>query len=407
MGGGARPRRALLLVENLSVPFDRRVWREAVSLREAGWRVTVISPRGQDRDTARRETIDGIDVRRFRLIEAEGAFTAYVVEYGFAVLSMFWLALRVWLRRGFDVIQICNPPDLLIFAALPFKLVGVRVIFDHHDLSPELYISKNPDKRPGRVHRALLFFERLTFRLANVVMSTNESYRNIALERGGKRPEDVFVVRNGPELSRLKNAVPNPELRKGAEHLVVYVGMMGKQDGLDYLLRALMMLKRDLKRGDFHALLIGDGPEAPTLKAYTRIAGIEENVTFTGLVAQDKVFEGIATASVCVCPDPAIGLNEKSTLVKVLEYMGLGKPVVAFDLVETRASAAGAALYVTPNSEREFAEKIAWLLDRPEERERMGREGRDRILNGLAWDHQKEQMLAAYERATRSRGGES
>lgn len=401
MGRGARPRRALLLVENLSVPFDRRVWREAVSLREAGWQVTVISPRGTDRDTARRETIDGIDVRRFRLIEAEGAFTAYVVEYGFAVLSMFWLALRVWLRKGFDVIQICNPPDLLIFAALPFKLAGVRVIFDHHDLSPELYISKNPDKQPGRVYRALLFFERLTFRLANVVMSTNESYRRIALDRGGKRPEDVFVVRNGPELSRLKNAAPNPELKKGAEHLIVYVGMMGKQDGLDYLLRALMALRRDLNRRDFHALLIGDGPEVSTLKVYARIAGIEEHVTFTGLVAQDKVFEGIATASVCVCPDPAIGLNEKSTLVKVLEYMGLGKPVVAFDLVETRASAAGAALYVTPNNEREFAEKIAWLLDRPEERERMGSEGRERILNGLAWDHQKDQMLAAYERAIR------
>ena len=227
MGGGARPGRALLLVENLSVPFDRRVWREAVSLRDAGWQVTVISPRGLDRDTARRETIDGIEVRRFKLIEAEGAFTAYVVEYGFAVLSMFWLALRVWLRKGFDVIQICNPPDLLIFAALPFKLVGARVIFDHHDLSPELYISKNPDNPPGRVHRALLFFERLTFRLANVVMSTNETYRRIALERGGKRPEDVFVVRNGPELSRLKNAAPNPGLKKGAEHLIVYVGMMG------------------------------------------------------------------------------------------------------------------------------------------------------------------------------------
>jgi len=397
--GGARPRRALLLVENLSVPFDRRVWREAVSLREAGWQVTVISPRGLDRDTAARETIDGIEVRRFKLIEAEGGLKAYVIEYGFAVLSMFWLALRVWLRRGFDVMQICNPPDLLIFAALPFKLLGVRVIFDHHDLSPELYISKNPDQQPGRVHRALLFFERFTFRHANVVMSTNESYRQIALDRGGKRPEDVFVVRNGPELSRLKKAEPNPALKQGAEHLLVYVGMMGKQDGLDYLLRALMMLRRDLGRRDFHALLIGDGPEVPTLKAYTRVSGLEEHVTFTGLVSQDRVFEGIATASVCVCPDPAIGLNEKSTLVKVLEYMGLGKPVVAFDLIETRASAAGSALYVTPNSEREFAEKIAWLLDHPEERERMGREGRDRVLNGLAWDHQKDQLFAAYERA--------
>lgn len=389
-------RRALILVENLSVPFDRRVWREALTLRDAGWRVCVVSPRGADRDTAAHEVVDGVEVRRFRMVEAEGGLKAYVLEYGLALVSMFLLTLRFRLGGRLDVIQICNPPDLLIFAALPFRLLGARIVFDHHDLSPELYISKG-GRAGSALHRALLFFERLTFRMAGVVMSTNESYRRIALERGGKDPRDVFVVRNGPELSRLRCAAPNPALRDGKPHLLVYVGMMGGQDGLDYLLRAMAALAET--RDDFRALLVGDGPAVPGLKALAAELGVADRVAFTGLVGQDKVFEAIATASVCVCPDPKIGLNDLSTLVKVLEYMGMAKPVVAFDLAETRASAGEAALYATPNDPREFAGKIAELLDRPDEAARRGETGRERILNGLAWDHQAEHLLAAYDRA--------
>ncbi len=389
-------RRALILVENLSVPFDRRVWREALTLRDAGWRVCVVSPRGADRDTAAHEVVDGVEVRRFRMVEAEGGLKAYVLEYGLALVSMFLLTLRFRLGGRLDVIQICNPPDLLIFAALPFRLLGARIVFDHHDLSPELYISKG-GRAGSALHRALLFFERLTFRMAGVVMSTNESYRRIALERGGKDPRDVFVVRNGPELSRLRCAAPNPALRDGKPHLLVYVGMMGGQDGLDYLLRAMAALAET--RDDFRALLVGDGPAVPGLKALAAELGVADRVAFTGLVGQDKVFEAIATASVCVCPDPKIGLNDLSTLVKVLEYMGMAKPVVAFDLTETRASAGEAALYATPNDPREFAGKIAELLDRPDEAARRGETGRERILNGLAWDHQAEHLLAAYDRA--------
>lgn len=389
-------RRALILVENLSVPFDRRVWREALTLRDAGWRVCVVSPRGADRDTAAHEVIDGVEVRRFRLVEAEGGLKAYVLEYGLALVSMFLLALRFRMGGRLDVIQICNPPDLLIFAALPFRLLGARIVFDHHDLSPELYISKG-GRAGSKLHRALLFFERLTFRLADVVMSTNESYRRIARERGGKDPRDVFVVRNGPELSRLRCAAPNSALRDGKPHLLVYVGMMGGQDGLDYLLRAVAALAET--RDDFRALLVGDGPAVPGLKALAAELGVADRVAFTGLVGQDKVFEAIATASVCLCPDPKIGLNDLSTLVKVLEYMGMARPVVAFDLTETRASAGEAALYATPNDPREFADKVAELLDNPDEAARRGETGRERILNGLAWDHQAEHLLAAYGRA--------
>lgn len=389
-------KRALILVENLSVPFDRRVWREVLTLRDAGWGVCVVSPRGADRDTAAHEVIDGVEVRRFRMVEAEGGLKAYVLEYGLALVSMFLLALRFRLGGRLDVIQICNPPDLLIFAALPFRLLGARIVFDHHDLSPELYISKG-GRAGSALHRALLFFERLTFRLAGVVMSTNASYRRIALERGGKDPRDVFVVRNGPELSRLRCAAPNPDLRDGKPHLLVYVGMMGDQDGLDYLLRAVAAMAET--RNDFRALLVGDGPAVPGLKALAAELGVADRVAFTGLVGQEEVFEAIATASVCVCPDPKIGLNDLSTLVKVLEYMGMAKPVVAFDLTETRASAGEAALYATPNDPQEFADKIAELLDRPDEAARRGEIGRERILNGLAWDHQAEHLLAAYGRA--------
>lgn len=392
----AATRRALILVENLSVPFDRRVWREALTLRDAGWRVCVVSPRGADRDTAAHEVIDGVEVRRFRLVEAEGGLKAYVLEYGLALVSMFLLTLRFRLGGRLDIIQICNPPDLLIFAALPFRLLGARIVFDHHDLAPELYISKG-GREGSPLHRALLFFERLTFRLSGVVMSTNESYRRIALARGGKDERDVFVVRNGPELSRLRCAAPNPALRDGKPHLLVYVGMMGGQDGLDYLLRAVAALAE--ARDDFRALLVGDGPAVPGLRALAAELGVADRVAFTGLVGQDRVFEAIATASVCVCPDPKIGLNDLSTLVKVLEYMGMAKPVVAFDLTETRASAGEAALYATPNDPREFADKIAALLDRPDEAARRGEIGRERILNGLAWDHQAEHLLAAYGRA--------
>ncbi len=394
---------ALLMVENLSVPFDRRVWREAECLRDAGWRVTVISPKGKDRDTESHETIDGIEVRRFRLWEAEGGAAAYAVEYGQALVMMFLLALGVWIRRGFDVIQICNPPDLLFLTTLPFKLIGKRVIFDHHDLFPELYVSKTGGGQGGRVYKILLLLERMTFRAADVVMSTNASYRAVATGRGGRAPEKVFVVRNGPELARIREAQPNPALKEGREHLLVYVGMMGGQDGLDYLMRAVDILRRDLGREDFHLMLVGDGPVMPEMRRFTEANNLADRVTFTGLVAQDKVFEAVATASVCVCPDPDVGMNAHSTLVKVLEYIGLGKPVAAFDLAETRASAGDAALYATPNSERELAENIAWLLDHPEERERMGQTGRDRILNGLAWDHQKPQLLAAYDAALRRR----
>lgn len=393
-----RPPRALILVENLSVPFDRRVWREALSLRDAGWKVSVISPRGLDRDAAPREVLDGVEVHRFRLFEAGGGLKAYLLEYGLALMSMFWLALRVWRRTGFDVVQICNPPDLLIFAVLPFRLLGKKIIFDHHDLSPELYISKGG--RAGSVlHRALLVFERITLRMADVIMSTNESYRRIAMDRGGRRAEEVFVVRNGPELSRLRCAAPDPALMKGAAHLLVYVGMMGNQDGVDYLLRAVAILAGELGRGDFHVALVGDGPAAPDLKGLARELGIADRVSFTGLVGQEEVFAAIATASVCLCPDPNIGLNDLSTLVKVLEYMGMARPVVAFDLTETRASAGDAALYATPNDERDFARHVDFLLDHPDEAARIGEIGRKRILDGLAWDHQAGNLLAAYRRA--------
>ncbi len=398
-----RQRKALIIVENLSVPFDRRVWREAKALAEAGYRVSVISPKGEDCDTAGYEEIDGIAVYRFRLWEAEGGLLAYALEYGHALIMIRLLALRVLLTRGFDVVQICNPPDLLFLAVLPFKLLGKRIVFDHHDLSPEVWVAKGgehaPEENPGRVYRLLLWLEWLTFRAADAVMSTNESYKETAIGRGGVAAEDVFVVRNGLELSQLAEAAPNPELRGGKTHLILYVGMMGAQDGVDYLLRAVSVLRHELGRTDFRLLLLGSGPALPGLEAQAREAGLEDCVVFAGRVTHEACLVASATADVCVCPDPKIGLNDCSTLVKVLEYMSFGKPTVAFDLKETRFSAGEAALYATPNDEREFAAHVAALLDNPGLRAEMGEKARRRVLEGLAWDHQKPALLAAYERA--------
>jgi glycosyltransferase involved in cell wall biosynthesis len=391
--------RVLIIVENLSMPFDRRAWREAESLARAGYQVSVISPKGDSRDDSSREVIDGIAIYRYRSFEARSGLLSYLIEYGHAVLMILVLSFVVHFRRGFDVIQICNPPDVLFLAIWPFKLIGKKIIFDHHDLSPELYLAKDGGGRRV-VARILLALERQTFRFADVVISANDSYKALALSRGGQPESKVFVVRNGPELKRIRSVEPDPSLRQGKEHLLSYVGMMGSQDGVDYLLRSIRILSTELGRDDFHVIVMGGGPELPYLERYARELGVDHLMTFTGLMADpDRLYRGIATASVCLCPDPMTELNDNSTMAKVLEYMAFGKPVVAFDLKETRVSAGAGALYVTPNEEEEFARRIDELLDSPELRERLGRIGRERIHGGLAWDHSEKQLLAAYETA--------
>ena len=391
-------RRVLIIVENMSVPLDRRVWRECLALREAGYSVSVISPMAFGM-TKRHETIEGVSIYRYPMCQASGSVFSYLIEYGVALVCSFALMWFVMFREGFDVIQICNPPDLLILPALPFKLLGKAVIFDQHDLSPEIYAAqKGNGGKPGLVERALVFFERLTYSLSDLVIVVNQSCKKIALTRGSRKEDDVFIVRNGPTLKSIRSAQENPSLKKGMKYLLSYVGMMGPQDGIDVLLRATRDLRVVHGRNDFHVRIVGDGTVFQQMKDLAVQLGVSDLVTFTGFMDYDHVLETIATADVCLCPDPKTPLSDKCSLVKSIEYMSLGRAFVAFDLEEVHLSAGDAAVYARANDEADFARKINYLLDNEELRSAMGNIGRERVLQSLAWEHSKQTLYAAYDK---------
>ena len=392
--------RTAILVENLSVPFDRRVWQEARALRDAGAQVSVICPRGEVRDTSLFEHLDGIDVHRYPLLPATGGARGYVREYAQAFRHTARLLRRVSGAGRIDVLHACNPPDLLLAVGIRYRRQGLRFLFDQHDLVPELVLSRFGDDQRA-LHRAALVAERLTFRLADVVVATNESYRDVALRRGGKHPDDVFVVRSAPDLERFGPVAPDPERRRGKRFLLAYLGVMGPQDGVDYALRALAHLRRT--RDDWHAVFVGDGDVGPRMRVYAVELGLAEVTEFTGRVPDADVQTILTTADVCLAPDPRNPLNDVSTMNKILEYMAVGKPVVSYDLREARASAGDAAVYAEPNSEASFGASIAQLLDDRGARERMGEIGRSRIANELSWERSKLELLRAYDRCLAGR----
>jgi glycosyltransferase involved in cell wall biosynthesis len=395
----ASPGRTLILVENLSVPFDRRVWQEALSLSAAGYAVTVVCPQGAERDRERHVVLEGIDIHRYRLHGADGGALSYAREYGSALIRTAALVREIDRTARFDVVHACNPPDVLILTALSLRRRGAAFIFDHHDLVPELYVSRFGGE--GVLYRATLLAERLAFRLADVVLSTNESYRRVAIDRGGKRPEDVFVVRSAPSEELFRPAPPDATLRRGKRHLLAYLGVMGPQDGVDHALRALEALRR--RRCDWHAIFIGSGDVIGEMKALTERLGLGDDVEFTGRIPDEDVVRILSTADVCLSPDPRNPLNDVSTMNKVVEYMALGRPVVSFELRETRVSAGEAALYATPNDDVDFARCIDDLLDSPEDRARMGQAGRMRFEREISWRSSEVQLLAAYDRARERR----
>jgi glycosyltransferase involved in cell wall biosynthesis len=394
-----RKGKVLIVVENLSVPFDRRVWRECRALTEAGYQVSAISPMGTGTDTSPRETIDGVSIYRYPILPSDGSFVSYILEYSIASVMSFWLMWVVLFRKGFEVIQICNPPDLLILIALPFKLFGKKVIFDQHDLSPEIYQVQKGRQKRDLVVGALLCFEKMTYLFSDVVMVVNESCRRIAVGRGSKREQDVFVVRNGPSLQNITSVQPNPALRHGMKYLLSYVGMMGPQEGIDILLRAIRDLVAVHGRRDFHVRIMGGGTVLDRMKLYAVELGINHMVTFTGSVDYAQVMEGIATADLCLCPDPKTPLSDKCSLVKAIEYMSLGRAFVAFDLEEVHDFGADAGVYARPNDEGDFAAKINNLLDNVDLRASMGNIGRERVMQRLTWEHSKEALYAAYDKA--------
>lgn len=387
-------KKVLMMVENLPVPRDRRVWQEAQALRDAGWAVSVICPTSAA-TPARYQVIDGIHVWRHKLPpEGEGMW-GYAREYSAALFWEFVLAWKVLRARGFDVIHACNPPETMFLIGAFFKLtMGKRFVFDHHDLSPELYVAKFGKR--GLAHRMLLWLERMTYRTADVAIATNESFRQVAIMRGDMHPDRVFVVRSGPDMRRLRLAPADPALRRGADHMIAYVGVMNSQDGVEYVLDAMRVLVIEQGR-NVHAVLMGDGPMLPQLKQHAQALGIAHAVTFTGWADDDVLIPTLNAADVCVSPDPANDFNHSCTMNKILEYMALGKPVVLFDLVEGRRSAGEAALYAKDDDAADMAAKIATLLDDSDLRQRLGAIGRARMERELSWEYQVPRLLAAYD----------
>jgi glycosyltransferase involved in cell wall biosynthesis len=387
-------KRVLILVENLPSPFDRRVWQEATALRDAGWDVSIACPTGRGYEK-RFERIDGIDIHRYPLpVEASGAL-GYALEYGAAIFWSFVISWKVFFGRGFDVIHACNPPDLFFLVGGFFKLFGKKFVFDHHDINPELYEAKFG--RRDFLYRVMLALERWTFRTADVSIATNESYRRIAIGRGGMPPERVFVVRSGPSLERMRIVPPVEELRRGRRYLVGYVGVMGRQEGIDLLLHAARHIVHLRGRNDVQFGLVGGGTSLEEMRALARDLRVADCVTFTGRVPDAELLAMLNTADVCVNPDVANEMNDKSTMNKIMEYMSLGKPIVQFDLTEGRFSAQEASLYAKKNDPADLAAKILELLDDPDRRARMGAFGRRRVEHELEWSHEVPRLLAAYE----------
>ena len=390
--------RALIVVENAPVPADRRVWQEAVSLHRAGWDVTVLAPRADALGGGLPdEVLEGVRIRRFALrLAEERRVLGHIGEYLNAMWMVFKELRRLAADRPFDVIQACNPPDFLLLAALGQRRRGSRLIFDHHDLTPELYANRSV--RPKRlVHHALLAIERLTFKVADVTLATNGSVKEVAVERGGAAPEDVFVVRNGPVLESFQRTERDPSLLQGRAHLLVYVGVMGRQDGVDHAVRALGHLMA--KRQDWRAIFMGGGEMLPELRRLTHELGLDEFIAFPGFVSYDDVMRGISSADVCLAPDPRDEYTDRSTLVKIAEYMALSAPIVSYDLVESRVTAGDAAAFATGNDPKDFARLIDELLDDPRRRQKLGATGRARVEREFAWKHSERALLSAYARA--------
>ncbi|MET1001567.1 MAG: glycosyltransferase family 4 protein [Acidimicrobiia bacterium] len=390
----ARPR-VLIIVQNLPVPFDRRVWLECQALTNAGYEVHVVCPKGPGDPTF--EVVDGVALHKYRPSPGGSGMRGYLVEYSWSLLMTTWLTARASRRGRFDAIQTCNPPDIFWTLGAAFRvLAGTRFVYDQHDLCPELYESRFATASPavGRVLRAL---ERCNYGVADRVIATNQSYARVAQNRGRKQAADVTVVRTGPDADALRRRTPVPELKRGRRHLAAYIGVMGPQDGVDYVVRAAYEIVHNLGRTDIAFTIMGSGDCFDELVALRDELGLHDHVEFTGRVPDDTVAQVLSTADIGLSPDPKNPLNDVSTMNKTLEYMAYELPVVAFDLHETRVSAGGAAVYAEPNRIDEYARSIVELIDDNDRREKMGAVGRRRIEAELAWVHQRTKYVDVYD----------
>ncbi len=398
-------KRVLIVEENSSVPLDKRVWYEATTLRDAGWQVTVIcaalSKNASNDEVIDRtcipEILEGIRIYRFPVVQAQHGILNYLHEY----LSAFWsiarVSWRVWRELHFDVIHFCNPPDLFSPIAMFYRLLGVSVVFDHHDLFPELVLWRYHGSTARVFYAMARIGEYLTFRSANVVISTNESYRRVALGRGKVSPEHIVVVRNGPKRDQFVPVDPLPHLKRGFRYMAAFAGVMGPEDGVIELLQSIRYLVHDLGRRDILFVLLGDGAVRARVQADAESWGLKDVVHFPGMIRDDLLLrQYLCTADVLLSPEPLTPLNFNSTFIKVGEYMALGKPIVAYELPETRHTAQDAAVYIKPGDTQAFGRAILTLLDDFHRRQCMGEAGRKRILEYLSWEHQQGELLRAY-----------
>lgn len=402
--------RILMLLEN-NYPQDPRVRNEANLLTANGYKVSVIAYKKGNQTWT--EDVNGVHVYRiprvelfkktadphdsvlaFALLKIK-SFIGYSFEYAYFTTACFLTALYVCLTRGFDAIHAHNPPDTLFLVALPFRFIGKKFVFDHHDLCPELYQSRYNSGK-GLFTKMLGFFEWCSLKTAHMTIATNESYKEIQIQRGGRKPETIFIVRNGPNEQRMKPHPPSERLRKMNKKILVYIGSLNPQDGVDYLLRALGKLLHDLRREDFYCVVMGSGDSLEDLRTLAKDLKLDGYVELTGYVTDQELMENLSAADICVDPDPSSPLNDVSTWIKVMEYMAHGKPIVTFDLKETRYSAQDAAVYVQPNDEAKFAAAVAKMMDEPEERKRKGEFGRRRVEQELQWSVVGKNLLAGY-----------
>jgi len=383
----------LIIVENLAVPFDRRVWQEATTLNDKGAKVSIICPKMKGYSTSF-EVIDGIEIYRHSLpIEARGAF-GYLLEYSVALFWEFFLSWKIYFKKRFHVIQGCNPPDLIFLVALWFKILGVKYVFDHHDINPELYIAKF--NRKGFFYKIMLLSERLTFATADFSIATNESYKEIAIRRGKMSEDNVQVIRSGPKLDRLKLLPPDYQFFKGRKYLVGYVGVIGEQEGIDLLLESVKIIVS--KRNDIQFAIVGGGSDLEKMKQLSEKSDLSNFVDFYGRVPDDLLIAILNSTDICVNPDKPTEMNNLSTMNKIMEYMALKKPVVQYDLKEGRFSSQDASLYARCGDTNDFAIKIMQLIEDSELRVKMGAYGYDRVVNELSWDFEKEKLIRFYKR---------
>lgn len=388
-------KRVLMLLENNCFPQDVRVRNEANALTEAGYQVSVICPTRPG--MAKRELVKGVAVYRFAQPPEANGLVGYLWEYGYSMLAAFVLSLVVYFERGFDIIHAHNPPDTFVTLAALYKLLGKQFVFDHHDLAPEMYFARFGGVGNRRVHSMLLFFEKLSCRLADQVIATNQSYRQLQIERDGVPASRITVVRNGPDLERFRPVAVDPALQRAGKTTLCYVGEMGFHDGVDYLLRALNKLIYELGREDVYCLLVGAGDAWPSLRALATELKLDNYVNFTGRVKPDEVVRYLSAADICIAPEPSNSYNDRSTMIKIAEYMAMSKPIVAFDLPEHRVTAQGAALYASANNVLELARQMVRLMDDPTMRQQMGKAGRERVETALAWPFQARELVRAYE----------